>query len=65
MNKVLLQSVDKELFRDIISAVGVLKGQVELVGCRQHAEALIAIATGTTEGATSTIYVNLEHISPR
>lgn len=41
------QSIDEELLRDVVLAVAVLEGQVELVVSVQHTEAFGALGPGT------------------
>ena len=39
--------VDEELFCDVVFAVGVLKGQIELVVLVEHAEAVLCVGSRT------------------
>jgi len=56
--KDLPKAIYKELFCNIILAVGVFKSEVELVVCIQHVETLVGRGAWTLLGATSTIDIH-------
>merc|ERR1712130_1033726 len=58
-NDTIVQSVGEELFCDIVLAVGVLKGKVELVVLLQHLHA-VTIPSGAFQAATAAIYIHLD-----
>lgn len=53
----LLQTVDKELLGDIVPAVGILEGEVELVLLIQHFQT-VGIGSGTVVGAACSVDVH-------
>jgi hypothetical protein len=56
--KDLPKTIYKELLGNVILAVGVFKGEVELVVSIQHVETLVGRGTWTLLGATSTVDVH-------
>ena len=56
------EAVDKELFRDVVLAVGVLEGEVELVVAVQHAEAVLGLRPRTPLRAAAPVDVHLNNI---
>ena len=55
------ESVDKELFGDVVFAVGVLKGEVELVVAVKHPEAVLGLRPRTPLRAAAPVYVHLNN----
>ena len=58
--KNLPEPVDKELFRDVVLAVGVLECQVELVVLVEHGEAVLGVGPGTPLCAAGAVDVHLD-----
>ena len=54
------ESVDEELFGDVVFAVGVLEGEVELVVAVQHPEAVLGLRPRTPLRAAAPVDVNLK-----
>ena len=53
------EAVDEELLRDVVLAVGVLEGEVELVVAVEHAEAVLGLRPRTPLRAARPVYVDL------
>ena len=56
------ESVDEELFRDVVLAVGVLEGEVELVVAVQHPEAVLGLRPRAPLRPAAPVNVNLKNI---
>ena len=54
------ESVDVELLGDVVLAVGVLKGEVELVVLVEHVEAVARLGAGALLCAARAIDINLQ-----
>ena len=54
------QPVDKELLRDVVFAVGVLEGEVELVVLVEHGEAVLCVGARTTLRPARPVDVDLD-----
>ena len=53
------KTIDEELLADVVLAVGVLKGKVELVVIIKKLEAFVGASSGTSMRSTSTKDINL------